>query len=143
MLTGKLESLKNAQVEPQYTTPYLCCGDCDIQRKTKYVLLDLGLSSEILCAGDRPVERLSCEGGGQVGRVGGEQDQGEEVEDPDQEPERIGLGLQRHLPERETGQKSVPCCMRAPTVCHTLLFRFHCVSNSSGCITQKLGLNHS
>ena len=49
----------------------------------------------------------------------------------------------RHLPERETGQKSVPCCMSAPTVCHTLLFTFHCVSNSSGCITQKLGLNHS
>ena len=31
MLTGKLESLKNAQVEPQYTTPYL---------KVETVLLD-------------------------------------------------------------------------------------------------------
>ena len=31
----------------------------------------------------------------------------------------------KDLPERETGQKSVPCCISAPTVCHTLLFTFH------------------
>ena len=93
MLTGKLESLKNAQVEPQYTTPYLL----RLRQKwkpyywTRNVLLDLGLSSEILSACDRSVERFSCERGGQVGRVGGEQDQGEKVEDPDQEPDQIGL----------------------------------------------------
>ena len=57
----------------------------------KKCLLDFCLGGEILSIRDWSVERLSGEGGGQVGRVGGEQDQGEKVEDPDQEPDQIGL----------------------------------------------------
>ena len=57
-------------------------------------LLDFCLGGEILSIRDWAVERLGGEGGGQVGRVGGEQDQGEEVEDADQEP---GIGIEgRH-----------------------------------------------
>ena len=53
-------------------------------------LLDFSLGGVVLSIRDWAVERLRGEGGGQVGRVGGEQDQGEEVEDADQEP-AIGI----------------------------------------------------
>ena len=48
------------------------------------------MGGEILSIRDWAVERLRGEGGGQVGRVRGEEDQGEEVEDADQEP-AIGI----------------------------------------------------